>query len=159
MSKMEELAKVSGAMAEVGSVDNLEALMLKEEQVDCPISHHFAPGVYMREMFAPAGTIIVGHHHKTKHMNILLKGSMSLVEADGRVTKMEAPLMFLAEPGRKCAYVHEDIAFVNVHPTEETDLEIIEATFIEKSAAWEEHHKMLERANQIAMENAPAKEI
>ena len=32
----------------------LESAFLKEEQVDCPVTHHFGPGVYIREVLLPA---------------------------------------------------------------------------------------------------------
>ena len=41
---------------------DLESKMLTMEQTldQFPLTHHFAPGVYAREMFLPAGHTIVG---------------------------------------------------------------------------------------------------
>ena len=44
------------------------------ELIDVPVEHHFAPGVYMRQMDAKAGTVVVSKMHRTEHMNVLLSG-------------------------------------------------------------------------------------
>jgi hypothetical protein len=37
------------------------------ELIDVPVVHHFAPGVYMRQMDAKAGTLVVSKMHRTAH--------------------------------------------------------------------------------------------
>ena len=106
--------------------------------------HRFAPGLYVRELTVPAGCVIVGKVHKHESVNILVKGS-ALVACDGRVEKVSAPLTFVSGPGRqKAAYVLEDMTWINVHPTQETDLVKIEAEFIEKDEGFEAHKLQLE---------------
>ena len=125
-------------------IERLEGAMLQHEQVECPVDHFFASGVYVRQMTAPAGTLIVGHEHKTEHVCVLLKGSMTIATPDG-VTRVSAPLTFIAKPGRKVALVHEDIVFQNIHATEERDLDKIEAQVITKSETWNETQALVER--------------
>lgn len=129
-------------------IERLEASMLALPQVECPVDHFFASGVYVRQMTAPAGTLIVGHEHRTEHVCILLKGSMMVATADG-VTTVSAPLTFIAKPGRKVAIVLEDIVFQNVHATEEHDLEKIEAQVIVKSDAWTERQENAKLAERL----------
>jgi hypothetical protein len=106
--------------------------------------HRFAPGLYVRELTVPAGCVIVGKVHKHESVNILVKGS-ALLACDGRVEKVSAPLTFVSGPGRqKAAYVLEDMTWINVHPTQETDLVKIEAEFIEKDEGFEAHKLQLE---------------
>lgn len=130
--------------ADALKIEQLEGAMLALPQVDCPIDHFFASGVYVRQMTASAGTLIVGHAHKTEHVCILLKGSMTIATPNG-VATVRAPLTFIAPPGRKVALVLEDIIFQNVHATEERDIEKIEELLVEKSDAWGESHALLER--------------
>lgn len=125
-------------------IERLEEAMLALPQVDCPIDHFFASGVYVRQMTAPAGALLVGHAHKTEHVCVLLKGSMTIATPQG-VTTVRAPLTFIASPGRKVALVLEDIIFQNIHATEERDLDKLEELLIEKSDAWGESHALLER--------------
>lgn len=106
--------------------------------------HRFAPGLYVRELTVPAGCVIVGKVHKHESVNILVKGS-ALLACDGRVEKVSAPLTFVSGPGRqKAAYVLDDMTWINVHPTQETDLVKIEAEFIEKDEGFEAHKLQLE---------------
>jgi len=120
------------------AVDALEVEMLKGEQVECPVYHHFSPGLYVREVNLPAGCVAIGHRQKTEHLNIFLKGKVSIVNDDGTTSLLEAPLLFTGQPGRKCGYVHEDVVWLNVYPTTETDIEALESMFLDKSANWKD---------------------
>ena len=100
------------------------------ELIEVPVVHHFAPGVYMRQMDAAAGTLVVSKMHRTEHMNILLKGSLTVATEDG-IQLMTAPCVLKSMPGTKrIGYFHEDSSWITVHPTEETDLEKIEQQVI-----------------------------
>jgi hypothetical protein len=122
-------------------VQTLEAEFLQHEQVDCPVVHRFGPGIYIREVHIPAGTLSVGHAQKTTHLNIMLKGRVLMVNADGSKTEVTAPATFVAEPGRKLGYILEDMIWQNVYATDETDIETLEAMFLDKSVTWQEHQK------------------
>lgn len=112
-------------------VRELEAELLKHEQADCPITHHFADGVYGREMFAAAGTVIVGKLHRHATLNVLLQGRLKVTDADGSVREMAAPAVYVTPAGcKKVALVLEDIRWLNVLPTKLTDPAAIEAKFI-----------------------------
>ena len=58
-------------------VERLEAAFLQEQQVDCPVHHHFGPGVYVREVVLPTGSYIIGHRHNSPHLNIMLEGHIT----------------------------------------------------------------------------------
>ena len=140
MSTLAEAARNDDAV----KIERLEGEMLALPQVECPVDHFFASGVYVRQMTAPAGTLIVGHEHKTEHVCILLKGSMTIATPEG-VRTVSAPLTFIAPPGRKVAVVLEDIVFQNIHATEERDLDKIEAQIITKSETWNDAQALVER--------------
>ena len=98
--------------------------------IDVPVQHHFAPGVYMRQMNAKGGTLVVSKMHRTEHMNILLKGSLTIATENG-IELMVAPCVLKSMPGTKrIGYFHEDSSWITVHPTEETDLSEIEKQVI-----------------------------
>ena len=102
----------------------------KSDLIDVPVVHHFAPNVYMRQMDAAAGTLVVSKMHRTEHMNILLKGSVTIVTENG-IEFLQAPLILKSAAGTKrIGYFHEDSSWVTVHPTTETDLELIEQQVI-----------------------------
>lgn len=100
------------------------------ELIDVPVDHHFAPGVYMRQMNAKAGTLVVSKMHRTEHMNILLTGSLTVATEDG-IELLKAPLVIKSMPGTKrIGYFHEDSSWITVHPTQTTDLDLIEQQVI-----------------------------
>ena len=100
------------------------------ELIDVPVEHHFVPGVYMRQMNAKAGTLVVSKMHRTEHMNILLTGSLTVATENG-IEFLTAPLVIKSMPGTKrIGYFHEDSSWITVHPTGETDLELIEQQVI-----------------------------
>ena len=100
------------------------------ELIDVPVENHFAPGVYMRQMNAKAGTLVVSKMHRTEHMNILLTGSLTVATENG-IELMRAPAVLKSMPGTKrIGYFHEDSSWITVHPTDSTDLEEIEKQVI-----------------------------
>lgn len=104
--------------------------MNSELSVETPSHHHFTDGLYTRETHMMAGTIAIGKKHRYSVTNILIKGKISVI-MDDYVTEWVAPCVFVSEPGvSKIAYFHEDTIWLNCHPTDETDLEKIEADVI-----------------------------
>ena len=103
-------------------------------QAPVSITHSFGPGVYIRQMEAKAGHIIIGHPHTTAHTNMLIKGKCLFLNPDGTVVTLEAPLTFAAAPGQKVAYVIEDMTWANIHATDETDVDALEAMYLDKKA-------------------------
>lgn len=100
------------------------------ELIKVPVVHHFAPGVYMRQMDAKAGTLIVSKMHRTEHMNVLLSGSLTVATENG-IKYLKAPAVIKSMPGTKrIGYFHEDTSWMTVHPTDSTDLEEIEKQVI-----------------------------
>ena len=120
-------------------VDQLEAEFLTMDQVECPVVHRFGPGIYIREVRVPAGSYAIGHAQKHVHLNIFLQGRVSVVNDDGSTTELVAPMTFVGQPGRKVGYVHEEMVWQNVYATDETDIEKLEAMFLDKSDVWKAH--------------------
>lgn len=83
-------------------------------------THHFIPGVYIREIRIPAGTALTGRIHKTEHLCIINGDcEISSVEGHKRYTGHNS---FVSHPGVKRAiYTHSDVVFMTVHRTDETD--------------------------------------
>jgi len=133
-------------------VDHIEELMLEEDQADCPVVHHFGPGVYMREVSIPAGVFSIGHHQKLDHLNIMLKGRVIMINPDGSKSDVRAPIIFTAPPGRKVGYIVEDMVWLNVYPTNETDIETLENTYLDKSDVWEKSREAKKITQQMEHE-------
>lgn len=99
----------------------------------CPITHHFAPGLYAREIFIPAGVLIVGKIHRHAHVNTISRGRV-VVATEFGLNELVAPVTFVSQPGTKRAVLaHEDTIWTTYHPTDETDLAKIEEYVIAPS--------------------------
>lgn len=126
-------------------LDIVEKEMLTFEQVECPVIHSFGPGIYIREARLKAGSIAIGHHQKFEHMNIFLKGKVIMLNEDGSKIELSAPMMFTGKPGRKVGYIVEDVVWLNIYATTETDIEKLEATYLEKSEGWKENNAKIKK--------------
>jgi hypothetical protein len=113
------------------------AILASPEQVDLEslTEHYFAPGIYLRSLFIPAGTVLTGKIHRYETMNILVFGTIRVVNtSDGEMREVTGPRVFNSPAGtKKAGYAVTDCLFMNVHPTESQDLKEIEAEMIAPS--------------------------
>ena len=118
-------------------IEKLEGsiLLAEIEQPDCPVEHKFSDGVYVREITMPTDSLIVGHEHKTKHLNIVSKGKCILLDLNtGDILDIEAPYTFESDSGvRKVLYIVEECVWSTIHVTNTTDLGMLEKELIVKS--------------------------
>lgn len=116
------------------SIDELELAMVENfPQVDCPVTHRFTEGMYVREIFMPAGSLITSKIHTTQHQYFVLKGKC-IVWIDGVEHKIEAPYIGTTEPGtRRVLYIEEDMLWATSHPNPDNEtVAQIEERIIEK---------------------------
>lgn len=106
----------------------------------CPLKHHFAPGLYAREIFIPAGILIIGKIHRHSHVNTISKGKV-VVATEFGLEELTAPHSFVSQPGvKRSVLALEDTIWTTYHPTDETDLDKIEEYVIAPS--FEDFDKM-----------------
>ena len=115
------------------TVPDVQTYTTDEMNEKCPLTHRFADGVYAREIFLPAGTIIVGKIHRFGHLNILTKGKC-IVQTEFGIERLEAPCTFISKPGTKRVVgVIEDTVWTTLHgvkPDEYDDIPKIEDRII-----------------------------
>lgn len=119
------------------AIMDLEAAMMSmpEAQVEIKTTHHFAPGVYMREIFIPKGVTLTGKIHKTEHMNILSQGIL-VVWTESGMKELTASTVIKSQPGiKRVGYAKEDAVWITVHPNydEERDVQKLEDMMIAKT--------------------------
>jgi len=150
---MNDLVQIGNTALKVfTNVEEAEKAMLQLPQVDCPLVHHFGPNLCIREVFMPKGTMAVGHKQKFKHMNVLLKGKVMMLNEDGSTKILEAPFIFEGEPGRKIGYVLEDMVWQNIYATDLKDSNEVEEFFVEKSENWQNDHNVKLSIEKVAKE-------
>ena len=144
-SSLESIAKSAPCGSFNDKAEEFEGQMLAKPQVDCPLRHMFAPGVYLREITMPAGTDVLGHEHKTEHFNVVMKGKAEVMNGKEVVEIIEAPYIFKSGPGvRKALKIIEEMVWVTVHVTDETEISKLDETLIQKSDTFINHQKNLE---------------
>ncbi len=97
------------------------------EQIDMPVEHTLVDGMYMRKLFIPKGSIVVGKIHRKACMNIVASGDITFLTETGCL-RVQAGYTVQTPAGiMKVGLAHEDTVFINVFRTNETDIEKIEA--------------------------------
>ena len=134
-------------------IDMMEQYCLQKEQVECSVYHRFGPGIYIREVHIPASTFAIGHHQKYEHVNIMLKGQVTMLNEDGTTSELQAPFFYIGKPGRKMGYIHEDVVWQNIYATDERDIEKLEAHYLDKSEYWIANKILHDKANWYRHEN------
>jgi hypothetical protein len=108
----------------------------------CPLKHSFSDGMYVREIFIPAGELIAGKIHKHRHPNFLLKGTVEVFTEEKHLETLVAPCSMISSAGTKrILYAETDLVWVTVHnnPTNTRDLKVLEDSIIAES--FEEYDK------------------
>jgi quercetin dioxygenase-like cupin family protein len=108
---------------------------VKGDNKMCPLKHTFADNVYVREIFIPKDTVIVGKIHRHSHPNFLLKGEVTVITEGGGMERIKAPMSIISPAGTKrVLYTHEDTTWVTVHVVgKERNLKKIENIVITKT--------------------------
>lgn len=111
------------------TIRDFEHELAKLPQLDLETEHHFADGLYGRELRIPAGTALTGKVHAGKHINVMY-GDITVWTDDG-MKRLTGWHVLVSAPGTKrVGYAHADTVWMTVHASEETDLKKLEAELI-----------------------------
>lgn len=131
-------------------VEKLQESMLSDpnfmEGIPPHLNHH-AQDIYLRELFAPKGYVIIGAKHSTEHFNICLSGS-AIVLMGGKPVTVVAPCIIKTLANvKKCAYVLENMRWLNVHynPTQETNEFKLQELFMPDEPPYRIHAEAMQR--------------
>lgn len=112
-------------------IESLQAQMVTMPQAELVTEHQFSPGMYMRKLFRPAGTLIVGKVHKEPHFFLCAKGEIIAWTEIG-MKRLQAGDVIESKPGTKrVTLAVTDAIGITIHRTDKTDLDEIEAELIE----------------------------
>ena len=103
-----------------------------EEIEDMYLEHFFAPGMYGRRMFIPAGLLLIGKIHRHSHLNVMTYGTLQIVSTFGSDLKM-GPDMWQSEAGiqRNVLGINDaEIITLHANPTDTQDMAELEALII-----------------------------
>jgi quercetin dioxygenase-like cupin family protein len=112
-------------------IESLQAQMVAMPQAELVTEHQFSPGMYMRKLFRPAGTLIVGKVHKEPHFFLCAKGEI-IAWTESGMKRLQAGDVIESKPGTKrVTLAVTDAIGITIHRTDKTDLDEIEAELIE----------------------------
>ena len=101
---------------------------LRRPQVECPVTHSFEPGLYLRDITIAAGTVFIGRPHRHGHRVDLVSGSVwYITEAGSR--QVDAPFTVMTQAGDfMVLYAMTDVLGRTFHPnpTESRDTQALE---------------------------------
>ena len=139
----------SGTKAEnIGKILHMQQWLGTIPQTDYPLKHHFAPGLYGREIFIPAGDCVAGKMHRHSHLNTISKGHV-LVMTENGLLEFKAPITFTSPAFvKRVVYAHEDTIWTTYHVTDKIDLAEIEAEIIMPET------EIVRRMQMLAIEGA-----
>lgn len=132
LEQVNEFLSVTGLdfVKRVHELQNVLLSLPTEVQAEMPITHHFGHKTYVREMFSPTGSIIVGKTHRYAHVCIVSQGRAIIYDEHGS-REIQAPCSFVTQPGIKRLFVVlKDLTFSTVHHANTSDLEGLERELI-----------------------------
>lgn len=125
----EDIAELEAAMLAAAADRDAEFIPGNTDHI-APVKHHFAPGLYAREIFLPAGTRIVGKIHRTAHLMTVVAGR-GLLWNEFAAYEYRAPFTHVTVPlVKNVLWVIDDSIIVTYHPTDLTDVDAIEREII-----------------------------
>ena len=110
-----------------------------------PLEHTFADCVYVRQMYMPKDTAVVGKIHKRKHVWFLLQGCISVATED-KTEEYEAPCYVVSPGGSKRVILAlEDTIFINIHPNPSNTQDLIELEKYNVAKDYEEYEQYIKK--------------
>lgn len=104
------------------------------EKREFDVEHTIKDGMYMRKLFIPKGSLIIGKIHKVGCLNIVAMGDISIATESGSA-RVKAGYTVPSPAGlQKVGYAHENTIFINVFRTDETEI-----STIEQAIAWDSY--------------------
>ena len=114
----------SASLADRAEVTMLQMVAAGHPVIQMPVSHHFPPGLYVRQITIPKGTLLTSREHLHRHPFFISEGDISVTSETEGVVRYVAPFAGITEAGtRRVLFAHETTVWTTVHanPTNETD--------------------------------------
>lgn len=128
-----ETVKEGGDMRK--RVEALQAEVSKLPQYEPLTKHTFHAGMYCREVWRPAGVLVVGKVHKKEHFYLIVSGTVAITTDDG-VQRITGPCLLSSKPGTKRAvYAETDALCMTFHRTDSETVEAAELELVEEDKA------------------------
>ena len=116
----------------VSKVQALQDVISKMPQYEPETKHTFHAGMYCREVWRPAGVIVVGKIHKKEHFYLIVSGTIAITTDEG-VKSVTGPHLLCSKPGTKRAvYAETDALCMTFHVVDAKTIEDAEHELVEE---------------------------
>jgi len=113
-------------------VQALQDVISQLPQYEPETKHTFHAGMYCREVWRPAGVIIVGKVHKKEHFYLVVSGTVAITTDEG-VKSVTGPTLLCSKPGTKRAvYAETDALCMTFHVVDAKTIEDAEQELVEE---------------------------
>ena len=120
------MSQVAKMKPKADLLNDLEVALSKLPRVELPVTHAFTPGMYIREIKIPAGTMLTSMTHKTEHPFVISEGAIKVTSDNEGSVIYEAPHTGITQPNtRRALHALTDVVWTTFHATTETDVEKI----------------------------------
>lgn len=128
---MLELATIENGLVNRPDIDGFEDVLNELPKFDCPTTHHFIGGFYIRQIRMPKGFHCVTKIHAKRHSFQITEGEVEVITPDGHRQLLVAPYVGITEAGtRRALRVLEDCTWTTFHATDAQTPEEAEAELI-----------------------------
>lgn len=115
----------------------LNDMLALPDKAELPLAHEFVDGMYIRRLFIPKGTLLVGKIHKQDCINVVESGDIAIMTETG-AKRVKAGYLLASPPGiQKVGFANEDTVFTNIFRTDETDIDKLEQALV-----WDSYESM-----------------
>jgi hypothetical protein len=116
----------------VSKVQALQDVISQMPQYEPETKHTFHAGMYCREVWRPAGVIVVGKIHKKEHFYLIVSGTVAITTDEG-VKSVTGPHLLCSKPGTKRAvYAETDALCMTFHVVDAKTIEDAEQELVEE---------------------------
>ena len=127
--------KVTYSLPALGMRQKVQALqdvISQLPQYEPETKHTFHAGMYCREVWRPAGVIIVGKVHKKEHFYLIVSGTVAITTDEG-VKSVTGPTLLCSKPGTKRAvYAETDALCMTFHVVDAKTIKDAEQELVEE---------------------------
>jgi hypothetical protein len=115
-------------------VQALQMAISELPQYEPETKHLFHGGMYCRQVWRPAGVLVVGKVHRKEHFYMIVSGTVAITTDDG-VQSITGPYLLCSKPGTKRAvYAETDAMCMTFHRTDAATVDAAEAELVEDDA-------------------------
>lgn len=96
-------------------IDKVEYELSTLPVAEIPLTHIFTDGLYIRQAYAPAGSMFTTVHHNTEHPFILISGTTEVISNEG-ASSITGPFMGITKKGtRRLVHAITDAMYLTIH--------------------------------------------